>query len=174
MPIIRAGDIDIYYERKGSGPPLLFISGSGNDLRNTPNALDGPFPKYFDTLAYDQRGLGRSAKPDRAYSMADYADDAAHLARALGWTSALVVGASFGGMVAQEVAIRHPKLVKRLVLACTSPGGGGGASYPLHTLQHITRDERASHDPDLRHPPRRRLGESESATLRKGSHPWRR
>ena len=74
MPTVRAGDIDLYFERKGEGPALLFISGSGGDLRNTPNVLDGPFPKHFDTLAYDQRGLGRSAKPDRAYSMADYAE----------------------------------------------------------------------------------------------------
>ena len=145
MPIIHAGDFDIYYERKGSGTPLLFISGSGSDLRNTPNALDGPFPKHFDAAAYDQRGLGRSAKPDRAYSMADYADDAAHLAHALGWTSVLVAGASFGGMVAQEDAIRYPQLVTRLVLACTSPGGAGGASYPLHTLEHMTREERTRH-----------------------------
>ena len=145
MPFIRAGEIDLYYERKGNGPPLLFISGSGGDLRNTPNVFDGPFPKRFDTLAYDQRGLGRSAKPDRGYAMADYADDAANLMQALGWSDALVAGVSFGGMVAQEFAIRHPRLVKRLVLACTSPGGAGGASYPLHTIEHMARDERARH-----------------------------
>jgi len=145
MPILRAGELDIYYERRGEGPPLLFISGSGSDLRNTPNVFDGPFPKFFDTLAYDQRGLGRSAKPDRAYTMADYADDAAALFTAIGWQKALVVGVSFGGMVAQEFAIRHPKLVTRLVLCCTSPGGAGGASYPLHTIEHMSRADRARH-----------------------------
>jgi 3-oxoadipate enol-lactonase len=145
MPLIRAGELDLYYERKGEGAPLLFISGSGGDLRNTPNVFDGPFPKHFDTLAYDQRGLGRSAKPDRGYTMADYADDAAKLMQALGWSNALVAGVSFGGMVAQEFAIRHPQMVRRLVLACTSPGGSGGASYPLHTIEHMTREERARH-----------------------------
>jgi 3-oxoadipate enol-lactonase len=145
MPILRAGELDVYYERKGEGPPLLFISGSGGDLRNTPNVFDGPFPRHFDTLAYDQRGLGRTAKPDRAYTMADYADDAADLMNAIGWQNALVVGVSFGGMVAQEFALRHPTKIRRLVLCCTSPGGEGGASYPLHTIEHMTRANRARH-----------------------------
>jgi 3-oxoadipate enol-lactonase len=145
MPTIRAGDIEIYYERAGSGPPLLFISGSGGDLRNKPNVFDGPFPKAFDVLAYDQRGLGRTEKPDRPYAMAEYADDAAALMDAVGWTSAKVVGVSFGGMVAQEFVLRHPGKVERLVLACTSPGGAGGASYPFHTLEHMSRLERSKH-----------------------------
>lgn len=145
MPILRAGELDLYFERRGEGPPLLFISGSGGDLRTTPNVFDGPFSKHFDTLAYDQRGLGRSAKPDQAYRMADYADDAAGLMQAIGWPSALVVGVSFGGMVAQEFAIRHPSHVRRLVLCCTSPGGAGGASYPLHTIEHMSRADRARH-----------------------------
>ncbi len=145
MPILRAGDLDLYYERNGEGPPLLFISGTGGDLRNSPNVFDGPLPKHFDTLAFDQRGLGRSARPDRTYTMADYANDAARLLSNIGWTKALVVGVSFGGMVAQELAIRHGKMVTRLVLACTSPGGAGGASYPLNEIEHMSRDERARH-----------------------------
>ncbi|MBI1210838.1 MAG: alpha/beta fold hydrolase [Alphaproteobacteria bacterium] len=143
MPTTYAADIEICYERSGAGPRLLFISGTGGDLRNTPNVFDGPLPKQFDTLAYDQRGLGRSAKPDRPYTMADYADDAAHLMDAIGWNEALVVGVSFGGMVAQEFALRHARRVRRLVLCCTSPGGAGGASYPLHTIEHLSRADRA-------------------------------
>jgi 3-oxoadipate enol-lactonase len=145
VPILRAGELDLYYERRGEGSPLLFISGTGSDLRNTPNVFDGPFPRHFDTLAYDQRGLGRSAKPDRTYTMADYADDAANLLAAIGWPSARVVGVSFGGMVGQELALRHPDKVERLVLCCTSPGGAGGASYPLHTIEHMSRADRARH-----------------------------
>ncbi len=153
MPTAKAGDLEIHYERKGpetisekdAAPRLLFISGTGSDLRIKPNVMDGPFPKHFDTLAYDQRGLGQTSKPDRPYVMADYAEDAVALMTAIGWGSALVVGVSFGGMVAQELAIRHPHLVEGLVLACTSPGGEGGASYPLHTLQHMTREQRARH-----------------------------
>jgi 3-oxoadipate enol-lactonase len=143
MPVAKLGAIELYYERIGEGAPLLFISGTGGDLRVKPNMLDGPLPKAFDLLAYDQRGLGRSAKPDVAYSMADYADDAAALMDHIGWPSAKVVGVSFGGMVAQELVLRHPAKVERLVLACTSPGGAGGASYPLHEIQHLKGEERA-------------------------------
>ena len=145
MPTARLPGIDLYYERAGSGPPLLFISGTGGDLRHKPNVFDGPLPRSFDMVGYDQRGLGRSGKPDVAYTMADYADDAADLMAELGWDNALVLGVSFGGMVAQELAIRHPARVRRLVLACTSPGGAGGASYPFHEIGHLAGEARARH-----------------------------
>jgi len=143
MPRETIGDIEIHWERQGKGDRLLFISGTGGDLRNTPNVFDGPFPKAFDVVAYDQRGLGRTSKPDQAYTMADYADDAARLMDHLGWADALVLGASFGGMVAQELVLRHPARVRRLVLACTSPGGAGGASFPFHEIDGMDRIERA-------------------------------
>jgi len=145
MSFAKIGDLDVYFERAGSGPPLLFISGSGGDLRVKPNQMDGPFPRHFDTLSYDQRGLGRTGKPDVPYTMADYADDAARLMDFAGWKSARVIGVSFGGMVAQEFVLRHPRKVERLVLACTSPGGAGGASYPFHQIEHMGREERARH-----------------------------
>ena len=145
MPIARSNGIDLCFERAGSGPPLLFISGTGGDLRNKPNVFDGPLAKSFDLLAYDQRGLGQSEKPDVPYSMADYADDAAGMIESQGWDTALVIGVSFGGMVAQELAIRHPARVKRLVLACTSPGGAGGASFPFHDIEHLKGEARARH-----------------------------
>jgi len=145
MPFIPVGDLSLYYERRGDGAPLLFISGTGSDLRVRPSAMDGPLPKSFDVLAYDQRGLGQSSKPDIAYTMADYADDAAGLMSAIGWDSAHVVGLSFGGMVAQELALRHSERVRRLVLGCTSPGGAGGASYPFHEIGHLTGEARARH-----------------------------
>ena len=145
MPRDRIGDIDIHWERQGDGEPLLFISGSGGDLRNKPNVFDGPYPKAFDVAAYDQRGLGQTSKPDQPYSMAGYADDAARLMDHLGWSSARVIGVSFGGMVALELVLRHPAKVKRLVLGCTSPGGAGGASYPFHEIGHMDRLERSKH-----------------------------
>ena len=143
MPIANLPGIDLYFERAGSGPPLLFISGTGGDLRVKPNVFDGLLARQFDLLAYDQRGLGQSGKPDLPYSMADYADDAAALMADQGWESALVVGASFGGMVAQELVLRHPGRVQRLVLACTSPGGEGGASFPFHEIEHLKGEARA-------------------------------
>ena len=145
MPIAKLPDIELQYERAGSGPPLLFISGTGGDLRNKPNIFDGPLARQFDLLAYDQRGLGQSDKPDVSYSMADYADDAAALMAKQGLDQALVLGVSFGGMVAQELVLRHPARVTRLVLACTSPGGEGGASFPFHEIGHLKGEARARH-----------------------------
>src|SRR5688572_9544010 len=143
MPTATLNGLSIYFERAGSGRPLLFISGTGGDLRVQPNVFASPLAKAFDLVAYDQRGLGRTDKPDVPYSMADYADDAAALLDHVGWDDALVLGVSFGGMVAQELALRHARRVKRLVLACTSPGGEGGASYPFHEIEHLKGEARA-------------------------------
>ncbi len=144
MPAVTANGIRIHYERHGGGPRLLFISGTGGDLRVRPNVFDGPLADAFEVLAYDQRGLGQTDKPGAEYRMADYADDAAALLDALGWGSVPVMGVSFGGMVAQELALRHPEKVQRLVLACTSAGGEGGASFPLHELEDLAPAERAA------------------------------
>jgi 3-oxoadipate enol-lactonase len=88
--------------------------------------------KHFDTMGYDQHGLGQTSVPDGDYRMRDYAEDAAALLDVIGWQRCHVVGNSFGGMVAQELALRHPECIDRLVLACSSSGAEGGASYPLH------------------------------------------
>jgi len=143
MPYAHVRDIDIYFARVGAGAPLLAVSGSRGDLRRKPNLLESPLQAAFNVVAYDQRGLGRTSKPDQPYSMADYADDAAALMDAVGWERANVVGLSFGGMVALEFVLRHPHRVAKLALCCTSPGGRGGASYPLHKLQELPADERA-------------------------------
>ena len=145
MPVATVNGLSLYFERAGTGEPLLFISGTGGDLRNKPNQFDGPLAKAFDMISYDQRGLGRSDKPDRPYTMADYADDAAALMESQGWDRAHVIGVSFGGMVAQELALRHPRRVRRLVLACSSPGGAGGASFPFHEIGHLEGEARAKH-----------------------------
>ncbi len=72
--------------------------------------------------------------------MADYAADALALLDAVGWDTCRVVGVSFGGMVAQELAVTAPERVERLALCCTSPGGVGGASYPLQELAALPVD----------------------------------
>ena len=76
--------------------------------------------------------------------MGDYAADAAGLLDAVGWDTCAVFGLSFGGMVAQELAVTWPGRIERLALACTSPGGPDLASYPLHELVDLPPEERAA------------------------------
>ncbi|MDZ7669497.1 MAG: alpha/beta fold hydrolase [Gammaproteobacteria bacterium] len=142
MPRITANGIELYYEVEGRGPRLLFISGTGGDLRTRPNVFDSPLAGHFEILAFDQRGLGQSAVPAGPYTMADYGADAGGLLEALGWGAVPVVGVSFGGMVAQELALQFPERVSALVLCCTSAGGAGGASYPLHELAGLPQETR--------------------------------
>lgn len=143
MPFTTVRDLRMYYEIRGNGPRVLFISGTGGDLRRSPNAFDWPLTKHFEVLSYDQRGLGQTDRPDIPYSMVDYATDADALLHTLGWDRCMVMGVSFGGMVAQEFAIRYQQRVEKLVLCCTSSGGAGGASYPLHELKGLTLEEYA-------------------------------
>ena len=143
MPFTTVRDLRMFFEICGKGPRLLVISGTGGDLRRSPSIFEMPIAQHFEILAYDQRGLGQTSRPDVPYTMVDYADDANALLDAVGWDRCLVMGISFGGMVAQEFALRYPHRVLRLVLASTSSGGAGGASYPLHELSRLTVEEYA-------------------------------
>ncbi|HEX4490347.1 MAG TPA: alpha/beta hydrolase [Acidimicrobiia bacterium] len=147
MAELHTDGLRVYYERRGSGPPLLLLNGSGATLATSGMLLD-LFTSRFDVAAHDQRGLGRTDVPSGPYSMADYAHDAVALLDALAWERVRVVGISFGGMVAQELAATFPDRVARLALVCTSPGGAS-ASYPLHELADLTPDARAALRPQL-------------------------
>lgn len=142
VPFAQVRDIRLYYEIQGRGPRLLFISGSGSDLRR-PRVVGPRLAEHFELLEYDQRGQGQTDHPDVPCTMADYAEDAAALLDVVGWDRCLVIGVSFGGMVAQELVLRHPGCITRLVLWCTSSGGAGGKSYPIETLSSLPHEERA-------------------------------
>jgi 3-oxoadipate enol-lactonase len=142
VPSVVANGIELYYERRGQGPRLLFVNGSGSSIA-TSELLIKLFTNDFDVLVHDQRGLGRSEIPPGPYAMADYAADAEALLDHVGWDRTNVVGVSFGGMVAQELAVTCPERIERLALLCTSPGGAGGASYPLHELADLPEQERS-------------------------------
>ncbi len=140
MPNATLDGIEIFYELHGSGPRLLLLNGSGGTVAAATPMIQ-KLAQHFQVLIHDQRGLGRTTVPRDTPSMADYAVDAAALLDHVGWPSTMVFGISFGGMVAQELAVTWPQRVQRLALLCTSPGGAGGSSYPLHTLGAMSPDE---------------------------------
>jgi pimeloyl-ACP methyl ester carboxylesterase len=140
MPTAHLDGIDVYYERRGDGPRVLYLNGSGATLAGMQIVLD-VFAARCDLLAHDQRGLGETEIPPGPYTMADYANDALALLDHVGWVTARVVGISFGGMVAQELAVTAPERVERLALLCTSPGGALG-SFPLHELEGLDAADR--------------------------------
>jgi pimeloyl-ACP methyl ester carboxylesterase len=121
MPFVKVNGIRVYYEEHGKGKPVLLIQGlgypSGMWFMQVP-ALS----RHFRTLVMDNRGVGKSDKPDEEYTAALMASDAAELLRSLGIRKAHVVGVSLGGYIAQELALNHPGLVDRLVLMATSCG----------------------------------------------------
>ena len=144
MPFTELRGLRFYYEVHGEGPRLLYFNGSGGDLRKKPGVFESPLHERFEQLCHDQRGLGQTDRPDEPYTMGDYAEDGAALLDDVGWERCHVMGVSFGGMVAQEFAIRFPERVDKLVLACTSSGGAGKPSYPLHELANLLPAERAN------------------------------
>lgn len=135
--------LSLYTARAGAGRPLLFLGGSGFDMRLRRSVFNSPLVQHFSVAAYEPRGLGRSERPPGPWTMADYADDACALLDALGWDNPFVVGESFGGMVALELALRHPKRVKALCVAAATAGGALGRSYPIEELVHLKGRERA-------------------------------
>jgi len=122
MATARVNGIDIYYEVHGNGEPVLLIMGLGANttgwFRQVP-ALS----REHRVIAFDNRGSGRSDKPNEPYSMGQMADDARGLLDELGIDSAHVFGMSLGGMIAQELVLRYPERVSTLVLGGTMAGG---------------------------------------------------
>ncbi len=143
MPVSDVNGAELYWERTGSGPRLLFCNGSGLTLANS-RPLRDPFADGFDLLAWDYRGFGRSGPVSGPYTMADVAADMAALLELAGWDTCRLAGVSYGGMVALEFAVTSPGRVERLSLNCTSAGGAGGSSYPLQKLLELPENERVA------------------------------
>ncbi|HWJ03562.1 MAG TPA: alpha/beta fold hydrolase [Verrucomicrobiae bacterium] len=122
MPKAKVNGIELYYEVHGSGDPLILIEGLGYATWQWCHQVKELSASY-QTIIFDNRGVGESDKPDVPYTIEMMADEAAELLRVLGIDKAHVLGTSMGGYIGQRLAQRHPGLVLSLVLACTSFGG---------------------------------------------------
>jgi len=122
MPYATNAGVRLYWEEHGSGPPVLLIMGLSFTHEMWFRVLPCLTGRYR-VILYDNRGVGRSDVPPGPYWMPDMAADAAAVLAAAGADRAHVVGASMGGMIAQELALRQPRLVRSLLLGCTSHGG---------------------------------------------------
>jgi 3-oxoadipate enol-lactonase len=118
-------------------PWLVLIQGLGFDRSGWAPVISA-LRRRFRLVLIDNRGSGRSTTPDREFTVADMAADVAAVLDSSRIAHAHVLGASLGGMVAQELAIRHPQRVDRLVLACTTPGWPYGYPMPRASVQRMT------------------------------------
>jgi len=118
MDTINANGTTITFKRSGKGPPLLLLHGAEAD-HSMFDAFAPLLADDFTVIAYDQRDSGGTMNPSSPYGFEELADDAAALIAALGYKRANVFGTSFGGVIAQVLAARHPERIDRLVLSST-------------------------------------------------------
>jgi len=136
MPKVEIGGTELHYERAGSGEPLLLIQG----MSGTHVSWGEPFRaalEDFDVVAFDNRGIGLSARISDPFTIAEMAADTAALLDEIGWESAHVVGISMGGMIAQELALAHPGRLRSLTLGCTYCGGEGSQLMPQENAEKL-------------------------------------
>jgi len=122
MPVVKAGDINLYYEILGKGEPLTLIMGYGLSSGHW-FAIRDILAREYQVVLFDNRGTGRSDKPDIPYTAKMMADDVAGLLDKIGIGATNVFGVSMGGVIAQEFALSYSQRVKNLILGCTTCGG---------------------------------------------------
>jgi len=118
--MVAANGIELYYESRGDGAPLVVLGGLGLAVSEM-GALIEPLAASFRVIAIDNRGAGRSVKPAGPYSIEQMAADVLGVMDQLGVPCAHVLGMSMGGRVAMALALAQPGRVDRLVLVATGP-----------------------------------------------------
>jgi len=135
MPTVKVNDINMYYESHGEGEPLVLLMGLAGGSSLWERQMEF-FSSEYQVITFDYRGVGQSDKPDIPYSAAMLVDDVAGLMQSLGIAPAHVYGLSMGGMIAQELALEYPHVVRTLILGATSCGGAH-AVWPSEEMMQI-------------------------------------
>jgi len=141
MPVTKVGDISIYYESRGEGEALVLVIGYGGNSEQWFRQIPS-LSREYRVVVLDNRGTGRSDKPDIPYTMDMMASDIVGLLDATGIDTAHIYGVSMGGMIAQEFALRHPERVGSLVLGCTTCGIDQGVTPDAEALTLLFDMER--------------------------------
>ena len=135
MPKVSVNGLKLFYEIEGEGEPVVLIPGFAAGRWIWFKQTD--LARRFRVIVFDPRGVSASDKPEGAQTIGLLADDIAHLLKTIGIESAHVVGASFGGFVAQEFALNYPAMTRKLVLCCTSFGGPNHVAPERETLMAL-------------------------------------
>jgi pimeloyl-ACP methyl ester carboxylesterase len=137
MPSVDASGTELHYLRAGKGEPLLLIQGMSATHMTWGRPFLEELERSFDCVVFDNRGMGLSGPAELPFTIADMAADTAGLLDALGLETAHVVGISMGGMIAQELALAHPKRIRTLTLGATYCGGPEGTLMAPEDLQML-------------------------------------
>jgi len=138
VPLVAVGNLRLYVEDVGIGAPVLFIAGLGSDHHSWTPVLP-LLSEVLRCITFDNRDSGASDEATQPYTVAELAADAAEILDALGVGRAHVVGASMGGAIAQELALRYPERVGRLVLLSTYTSSDERGAAILHSWLHLQR-----------------------------------
>jgi 3-oxoadipate enol-lactonase len=147
MPSADAGGTELYYERAGSGEPMLLIQGMSATHLAWGEEFRASLEPSFETIVFDNRGMGKSGQAELPFNVADMAGDALALLDALEIERAHIVGISMGGTIAQELALARPGRVRTLTLGATFCGGPEAVLMSPEDLQ-LLGAAYASGDPE--------------------------
>jgi pimeloyl-ACP methyl ester carboxylesterase len=140
VPKIKVNDINIYYEIHGEGYPFVLIRGLSTDVYRWPSDFIEEISRNSKVILFDNRGAGRTDKPDIEYSMKMMADDTIGLMDALNINKANILGYSMGGSIAQAIVLNYPEKINKLILCGAGSGGPNAKPASPEVIRLLTFD----------------------------------